>query len=146
MKLLYDRKQYQGMKKSVTLSFSLESWYYVKSHIAHFDLMVSSCSGQTMMTLVRIDSPDSMQIDFNVNGITFGIGIWNKPPNKNEPHWPTHFGDIANVVEVALPENASLAHHEHIKEFVAQGVDFIYDDSCCKLKIQIWHRRVYAQK
>jgi len=56
------------------------------------------------------------------------------------------FGDIVNFVEVALPENASLAHHEHLKIFVAQGIDFIYDDSCCKLKIRIWHRRVYAQK
>ena len=55
------------------------------------------------------------------------------------------FGDIVNVVEVALPENASLAHHEHLKIFVAQGIDFIYDDSCHKLKIQIRHSRVHAQ-
>jgi len=61
MKLVFDRKQYQGMKKSMMLPFSLESWYYLKSQIpncitvqfywnktyrhVHCDLMISSCSG-----------------------------------------------------------------------------------------------------
>jgi hypothetical protein len=29
--------------------------------------------------------------------------------------------------------------------FAVQGIDFIYDDSCHKLKIQIRHSKVHAQ-
>jgi hypothetical protein len=162
MKLLCDRKQYQSMKKSVAFQFSLESWYYLKGHIhhcvtsnyyknqtykhVHCDLTVSSSSGRTMVTLVRIDSPDSMRSACNLFGITFGIGIRNKPPNKNEAPRSIHFGDIANLVDVGLPENAALDHREREKEFVAaQGIDFIYDDSSRTLKIRIRHSRVYAQ-
>jgi hypothetical protein len=64
------------------------------------------------MTLVRINSPGSMQSACEVYSITFGIGIRNKPPNKNEPPRSIHFGDIVNVVDVALPENAIVPHRE----------------------------------
>ncbi len=135
MKLLCDRKQYQSMKKFVAIPFSLESWYCVKNHIhhcitvqyyknqtykhVHSDLTVSSSSGRTMVALVRIDSTDSMRSACNVFGITFGIGIRNKPPNKNEAQGSIHFGDIANLVDVGLPENDALDHREREKEFVA---------------------------
>jgi hypothetical protein len=75
-----------------------------------------------------------------------GLEYGNKPPNKNEPPWSIHFGDIVNVVDVALPENAIVPHRERVKEFVAaQGIDFIYDEACRKLKIRIRHSRVHAQ-
>jgi hypothetical protein len=74
-----------------------------------------------------------MQSACEVYGITFGIGVRNKPPNNNEPPWSIHFGDIVNVVDRALPENAIEPHHERVKEFVAaQGIDFIYDEACRK--------------
>jgi hypothetical protein len=79
-----------------------------------------------MMALVQMDSPDSLGSACDVYDITFGIGIWNKPPNKNEPPQSMHFGDIVNVVNVALPENAALAHRERVKECLQCKVLILY--------------------
>ena len=57
-----------------------------------------------------------------------------------------HYGDIVNMVDVASAENEALDEERRRKEFVAaQGIDFLYDESCRRLKIRIRHSRVLAQ-
>lgn len=161
-KLLNDTKQYQSLKKSVAIRFSLESWLYlirciqlsnpiyIEYHrnqtykLLHHDLTLSSHSRKIFLKLLRIDSPRTMQCARQIFGNTFGVGIRNRAPNKGNPPRSMHHGDIVNVVNVS--NDQLLDYDERRKEFTcAQGVDFIYNDKCRMLKIRVRYTRVEAQ-
>ena len=161
-KLLNDSKQYQICKKSVSCKLSLESWrYFVRSmqlynpiyseytrrqtrKILHPNLTLSSHSRKILLKLLRIDSTRSIEGARFLFGITFGVGIRNRPPNKGLPPRSMHYGDVVNIVDVPLEHQLNQA--ERYKEFTcSQGVDFIYNESCRALKIRVRYSRVLAE-
>lgn len=95
-KLLNDPKQYQPCKKMVHLHFSLESWNYLYVNLAnsgalvaqyirnnttkymYCDLGLSSRRIKKKLTLVRIDSLNSLIGARKIFGLTFGAGVQNR--------------------------------------------------------------------
>jgi cephalosporin hydroxylase len=76
-------------------------------------------------------------------GVTFGIGIRNRPPKKGETPVTMHHGDIVNLVDVRNNNDAPM---DRYGEFVSsQGVDFIFESSSRSLKIRVRYKRFLAQ-
>jgi hypothetical protein len=95
----------------------------------HPNMTLSSHSREILLKLLRIDSARSIKGARLLFGITFGIGIRNRPLNKGRPPHSMHYGDVVNIVDVPLEHQ--LNHVERYTEFTcSQGVDFIYNESC----------------
>ncbi len=78
-------------------------------------------------------------------GLTFGVGGWNRAPNKGEPAVSMHHSVVINLVDVDSNDNESEVARD--KEFIAsQGVDLIHDIGSRLLKIQIRYCKFDAQK
>jgi hypothetical protein len=158
-KLLNDAKQYQACRKMVVMKCSLECWHYFRramnnsnaifavfrrNHTEkqfHCDLMLSSHSTRKNLELVRIDTPMSMSCARELFGITFGVGIRNRAPNKGDNPVTMHHGDIVNLVNV---NQQVLVDRD--QEFVAeQGIDFLFESNSRSLKIRARYSRFLAQ-
>jgi hypothetical protein len=77
-------------------------------------------------------------------GVTFGIGIRNRPPNRGVQPVTAHHGDVVNLINVAAAElNVGV---NRVAEFVcSEGLDFVYDYEARVLKIHVRYSRVVAQ-
>ena len=164
-KCLNDKRQYQMCKKMQSTPCSLEAWTFLainlvrggaiviqfsrritKKHL-HCDLSLSTSTEKQPFTLIRIDSCQSMSCARNIFGLTFGIGVRNRPPNKGEDPVRLHYGDVINVVDVASNnyDNVPDVRPERRNEFVSsQGVDFIYDKLLRLLKIRVRYSKSNA--
>ncbi len=161
-KALNDRRQFQGLRKSVSVRLPLESWYYLlhRFHVCrpifveysrsqtekrmHCNLSLSSCSSRITLKLLRIDSIEAMLCARDIFGITFGVGIRNTPPKKGERARSMHHGDVVNVVHVA--QNAEIPNAQRQREVsYSEGVDFIYNEVSRLLKVRVRYSRVLAQ-
>jgi hypothetical protein len=147
-------------KKTVSCKILLESWsYFVWSmqlynpiyseytrrqtrKILHPNLTLSSHSRKILLKLLRIDSTRSIEGARLLFGITFGVGIRNRPPNKGQPPRSMHYDDVVNIVDVPLEHQ--LNQVERYTEFIcSQGVNFMYNESCQALKIRVRYSRVW---
>lgn len=164
-KCLNDKRQYQMCKKMQSTPCSLEAWTFLainlvrggaivvqfsrritKKHL-HCDLSLSTSTEKQPFTLIRIDSCQSMSCARNIFGLTFGIGVRNRPPNKGEDPVRLHYGDVINFVDVASNnyDNVPDVRPERRNEFVSsQGVDFIYDKLLRLLKIRVRYSKSNA--
>ncbi len=166
-KHLNDAKQYQPCKKMVLLYYSLEAWDYLCMTLVssgalvmklrrnntkkymHSDLALSSQRVKQSLTLLRIDSSTSLSGARKLFGLTFGIGVRNRAPNKGKPTVSLHHGDVVNLVDVAHNsyDNEAVIQGDHQKEFVsAQGIDFIYNQASRLLKIRMRYTKIEAHK
>jgi hypothetical protein len=164
-KCLNDKKQYQMCKKMHVMSCSLEAWIFLAMNLVrggailvqfsrritrknmHCDLSLSSATERQPFTLVRIDASESMRSARTIFGVTFGVGIRNRPPNKGESPVRMHYGDVINFVDVASNnyDNMPEVCYERRKELVSdQGVDFIYNKCFRTLKIRIRYKKSMA--
>jgi hypothetical protein len=164
-KMLNDAKQYQLCKKMALISFSLESWYFLCSNLVnsgasvvnlqrrhtgkrmHCDLTLSSFKEKLFITLLRIDSSRSMSGARQIFGSTFGVGVRNRPPNKDEKPVSLKYSDVVNLVDVVdnAYDDAGFVEACRLSEFVAAlGVDFLYDAKYRLLKIRVRYRKVDA--
>jgi hypothetical protein len=84
-----------------------------------------------------------MEYARQIFGITFGVGIRNRAPNKGENPRSMHHGDIVNYVDVASNGNLTDAQRQQEMTF-AQGVDFIFNESLRLLKVRVRYSRVEA--
>jgi hypothetical protein len=66
----------------------------------HYDLTLSSTCTKKHFHLVRFDSERSLIFAQKLFGVTFGIGIRNRPQKKGETPVTMHHGDIVNLVDV----------------------------------------------
>ncbi len=81
----------------------------------------------------------------NIFGLTFGVGIRNRAPNKGEPKVFLHHSDVVNLVDVDSNDNENELDWD--KEFVAsKGVDFIYENASRLLKIQLRYHKFDAHR
>ena len=117
-KVLNDAKQFQPCRKMTMMKCSLECWYYFclcmmnsgatffhfsRNHtdnFFHYDLTLSSTCTKKHFHLVRFDSERSLIFAQKLFGVTFGIGIRNRPQKKGETPVTMHHGDIVNLVDV----------------------------------------------
>jgi len=143
-RMLHDTKQFQPCRKMVPIKCSLECWcyfcfcmrgsgavvnYFRQNYTEkrfHSDLSLSSLSSRKELQLVRLDSVSSLDCARKLFGITFGIGIRNRAPNRGDKPVTMHYGDVVNLVNVT-GTNADVGVNR-VAEFVAaNGVDFLYD-------------------
>lgn len=85
----------------------------------------------------------------NLFGLTFGIGVRNRPPNKGEAPVTLHHGDVVNLVDVGSNQYDAepFLRADRKNEFVtAQGVDFIHDNFSRSLKIRVRYSKVDANR
>jgi hypothetical protein len=82
----------------------------------------------------------------NIFGLTFGIGVHNRPPNKGEVPVRLHYGDVINFVDVASNnyDNVPDVRPERCEFVSSQGVDFIYDKLLRLLKIRVRYSKSNA--
>jgi hypothetical protein len=93
------------------------------------------------LELVRIYTPMSMSCARELFGITFGVGIRNRAPNKGDNPVTMHHGDIVNLVAV---NQQVLVDRD--QEFVAeQGIDFLFESFSRSLKIRARYSRFHAK-
>lgn len=162
-KMLNDPKQYQPCRKMLLVHFSLEAWSYLFVNLVnsgaivaqyvrnntekfmHCDLGLSSRRIKKHLTLVRVDCLNSLVGARKIFGLTFGIGVRNRAPNKGEPTVFLHHSDVVNLVDVNSNNNENQLYRA--KEFIAsQGVDFIYESVSRLLKIRIRYTKFDAHK
>jgi hypothetical protein len=117
---------------------SLESWNYIFMNLVNSgavvaylcrnntqkymqcDLTMCSRKSKQYLTLLRLDSSQSLASARSLFGRTFGIGVRNRAPNKGEPFVSIHAADAVNLVDVR--ENS---YEDRQREFVLdQGIDF----------------------
>lgn len=166
-KCLNDPKQYQPCKKMVLFKFSLESWNYIVMNLTNSgaviesvrrnytrkymecDLTMSSRRIKQYFTLLRLDSSRSICSARALFGLTFGIGVRNRAPNKGDPSVSLHHADIVNVADVAsnLYDNIAIIGPDRRREFTYdQGIDFIFEQVTRTLKIRVRYSKVDAQR
>ena len=77
-------------------------------------------------------------------GVTFGIGIRNRPPNRGVQPVTAHHGNVVNLINVVAAElNFGV---NRVAEFVSsEGLDFIMIMRRGVLKIHVCYSRVVAQ-
>ena len=162
-KNLNDKKQYQMCRKMCLVSCSLESWTYLASKLVscgalvvvfsrrntskrmHCDLSLSSATDRQSYILLRLDTSNSMVCARRIFGITFGVGIRNRPPSKGEPPVRMMPSDAVNFVDVASNDydNVPVVWPDRREVFVSdQGVDFIFDKSTRTLKVRIRYKKI----
>jgi hypothetical protein len=135
-KLLNDPKQYQSCRKMVMFKYSLESWNFFRicmrnsdvvvvrlqwrytSKRLHCDLSLSSRSTVKDLTLLRIDPEISMPHARKLFGVTFGVGVRNRAPNKGEPPVLLTHADFVNLVNVNSGVNLNIEEADRRKELV----------------------------
>jgi hypothetical protein len=161
-KLLNDTKQFQPCHKMFTMKCSVECWQYFcfsmrgcnavvnyfqwnyMEKLFHCNLSLSSLSSQKELQLLWLDSKSSLNCARNLFGITFGIGIRNRPPNRGCEPVTMHFGDVVNIVNVA-EHNADVGVNR-VAEFVgSNGLDFLNDFEARLLRIRVRYSQILAQ-
>jgi hypothetical protein len=106
----------------------------------HCDLSLSSTTDRQSFILLRLDTCQSMGGAHKFFGYTFGVGIRNKPPSKDESPVRMKDSDAINRFDVAsnLYDNVPVIWPNCRKIFVRQqGVDFIDDKITHSLKIRV---------
>jgi hypothetical protein len=81
-------------------------------------------------------------------GLTFGVGVRNRPPNKGDPSVSLHHADVVNLVDIISNEydNLEFVGDDRQSELVtAQGADFIFESYSRTLKIRVRYRKFDGQ-
>jgi hypothetical protein len=158
-KTLNDLKQFQVCRKMHSMECPLECWYYFcfsmrgstavivflcRNHtekLFHCDLSWSSSLSTKELQLIRFDSTTSLDFAHKLFGITFAIGIRNRPQNRGEKPVSMHHGDVVNFVDVS-----TIDVNNRFAEFISsQGVHFVYDVHALLLRICVCYSRILAQ-
>jgi hypothetical protein len=69
-------------------------------------------------------------------GTTFGVGIRNRAPNKDDAPHSMHHGDVVNFVDVSYNRELTDDERRQVHTF-AQSINFIYFDTNRILQIRV---------
>jgi len=153
-KILSRKQQYQICKGSCSTIFSLEAWMYLCLHFTPIrfqkrqtrifqcsHLSLQSKSSIRELSMIRLMSPESMNVARDIFGNTFAIGTRNHPPHKDMPRKVLEAGHVMNVVNVfdyiGEPMSKELIHF--------QRIDLLYEQVMRILTIRVKYSACNAE-